>query len=254
MRTMVAADEFDIFLSWPSLDEATYTESSMMGKLAAAAADTMSFDLISTVLSRCATPPLESLPSSPLVSAVSSPNQSRSPSPTLTSVYMDIDEIFDSSSASSAFASALSTPCGSCPASPFSGASSVPFPSSPLVAPTAMRRGKPAAILKQQRRTSADPKVKKVKSDHKPSKGSKVVALSIKRDSHNISERNRRNELKTSLTFLQHLVPKLARATRSHTGTILRETIAFIAVLQQQEQQLLAAKSALIAERRTFAM
>jgi len=76
----------------------------------------------------------------------------------------------------------------------------------------------------------------------------KAVALANKRDSHNVSERNRRHELKLSFTLLQNIVPNLISASRAHTGTVLKETIAYIDALQQQEQQLMAAKAALVAE------
>jgi len=91
-------------------------------------------------------------------------------------------------------------------------------------------------------------------ASNKISKRSKAVALASKRDSHNISERNRRQELKLSFNVLQNIVPNLISAARAHTGTVLKETIAYIVALQQQEEQLIAAKNTLLAEQSALLM
>ena len=59
-----------------------------------------------------------------------------------------------------------------------------------------------------------------------------------KRDSHNISERHRRAELKTSLDDLRALVPGVQDDQRVHTATILEATIAFIRDLEDEDRTL----------------
>lgn len=62
--------------------------------------------------------------------------------------------------------------------------------------------------------------------------------MAVKRDSHNVSERFRRAELKTSLDELRALVPSVKDDSRVHTSTILQETIAYIRSLEQEDLEL----------------
>eukprot|EP00051_Salpingoeca_urceolata_P026133 m.476197 g.476197 ORF g.476197 m.476197 type:complete len:460 (+) comp20466_c0_seq1:304-1683(+) len=75
----------------------------------------------------------------------------------------------------------------------------------------------------------------------------RAAALS-KRDSHNVSERMRRQDLKTGFDLLRETVPTVAAAPRAHTGAILKAAIDHILELQREERELLQAKAALIAE------
>jgi hypothetical protein len=77
-------------------------------------------------------------------------------------------------------------------------------------------------------------------------KVSKVVLN--KRDSHNVSERQRRAELKKSFEALRKQVPEIADIPKAHTGQILRETISYVNALRQEEQAAAAAKAALLQE------
>jgi hypothetical protein len=213
----------------------------------------LSFDFISSVLSRSITPPMESLPPSPLSSSPSSSygsaDDSRADSPTFLSMIME--DLLDSAEELSSVAS---TPLSrSSPNSPFSESLS-PSHASPT---QRLGRRKSTDSASAGKRQPTSPKVKKTaaKSDLvKQSKRTKAMALASKRDSHNISERNRRQELKLSFTALQGLVPNLITANRAHTGTVLKETIAYIAALEQEEKNLLAAKQALRHEHQRFAI
>jgi hypothetical protein len=206
-------------------------------------ADELSFDHISVVLSRSVTPPPESLPPSPYNSSSSSPSESRCASPNMYSALF-MDDFFDSPSGASSSVSGSSSTYSSSPASPLS---------SPAVSFAASNN-------KLQGRRKSDeakaPKIKKIAKGEvtKPSKRSKAVALASKRDSHNISERNRRQELKLSFNLLQNIVPTLVSTSRAHTGTILKETIAYVMALREQERELLESKSTLLAEQSRLMM
>jgi hypothetical protein len=61
---------------------------------------------------------------------------------------------------------------------------------------------------------------------------------SNKRDSHNVSERMRRQDLKKSFNTLRSYVPAIAENSRVHTGSILRNTIEYVRHLQAEEQRI----------------
>lgn len=79
----------------------------------------------------------------------------------------------------------------------------------------------------------------KAKSESKP----EIVA---KRDSHNVSERQRRLDLKTSFEALRRNIPALIDSPRVHTGLILKCAIEYIQQLECEEQKLSEAKAALL--------
>jgi hypothetical protein len=225
-------------------------------------ADCISFDMITSVLSRCGTPPPESLPSSPLQSSQTSPTESCCPSPIPFPAFMFEYECETSTGA----ASLASTPYSSSPASPCSpsdafspsSSSSSSFNSSSKLQGRRLSKQSNDSNDSSSSSSSKAMKVKKIAKAEmaaaKPNKRSKAVALASKRDSHNISERNRRQELKLSFNLLQNLVPNLVSANRAHTGTVLKETIAYIVALQQEEEELLAAKNALLVEQSALIM
>jgi hypothetical protein len=222
-------DSLADWLMHGSLDEAMPLEGMKID------ADELSFDHISVVLSRSVTPPPESLTASPYNSAASSPSESRCGTPICSALFMD--ELLDSQSTGSfACSSGSSSAFSSAPASP----------AAPIAKLASRRKSEEARIQK----------IKKIAKSEiaKPSKRSKAVALATKRDSHNISERNRRQELKLSFNLLQSLVPALVSSGRAHTGTILKETIAYVVALRDQERQLLESKSALLAEQSRLMM
>eukprot|EP00054_Salpingoeca_dolichothecata_P031378 m.263318 g.263318 ORF g.263318 m.263318 type:complete len:312 (-) comp26878_c0_seq1:142-1077(-) len=66
-----------------------------------------------------------------------------------------------------------------------------------------------------------------------------------KRDSHNISERHRRRELKNSFQSLRMNIPAISSNPRVHTGQILKHAIEYIRELREQEAALMAAKECL---------
>lgn len=75
-----------------------------------------------------------------------------------------------------------------------------------------------------------------------------AAAATNKRDSHNVSERHRRAELKKSFEMLRKQVPEIADTPKAHTGQILRVTISYVNALRREEQQHMAAKAALAQE------
>lgn len=60
--------------------------------------------------------------------------------------------------------------------------------------------------------------------------------MAEKRDSHNVSERQRRAELKDSLDELRVLIPAVKDDHRVHACTVLQETIAYIRTLEAEDQ------------------
>lgn len=75
---------------------------------------------------------------------------------------------------------------------------------------------------------------------------SPVEGETVKRDSHNVSERQRRRDLKVSFQKLRLCIPAVAEDPRVHTGQILKQAIDFIRHLQQEEAKLINAKTALL--------
>lgn len=69
-----------------------------------------------------------------------------------------------------------------------------------------------------------------------------------KRHTHNVLERKRRNDLKTSYSALREQVPCLVDNDRAPTGQILLHAVEFINALQQEEDELLVALAGLRAE------
>lgn len=85
-----------------------------------------------------------------------------------------------------------------------------------------------------------------------PSKRSKPEAVKAKRESHNTSERQRRQALKSSFEDLRVLVPAVAAEPRIHTGQILRAAIDYLEELRHEEAALVAAKAKLKAQNRAL--
>jgi Myc proto-oncogene protein len=69
-----------------------------------------------------------------------------------------------------------------------------------------------------------------------------------RRKIHNVLERKRRNDLKSSYQELRESLPELETADRAPTGQILGKAVEFIAELQEEEKRVLAAIAALRAE------
>ena len=78
-----------------------------------------------------------------------------------------------------------------------------------------------------------------------PSSGSHATQ---KRDQHNVSERLRRQGLKSSFEDLRLCVPALDTVSNAHTGQILEGAVDYINFLQAQEKDLLRAKAELRAQ------
>lgn len=97
-----------------------------------------------------------------------------------------------------------------------STAGSVSEPTSPVV----RRRKRPAVV---------EPKA--------PRRRVSLVATD-KRDSHNISERQRRRELKVSFDALRSEVPSVRDDSRVHTSTVLQMAIDYVRQLQSEDEQL----------------
>jgi len=105
------------------------------------------------------------------------------------------------------------------------------YPNSPI--------GSPVAVVEE-------PVVEKVKRVSKSgitkkSKGrtpKRVQAgAANKRDSHNISERHRRSELKQSFEALRSEIPDISSLHRVHTGGILKHAIDYIRQLEREEAE-----------------
>jgi hypothetical protein len=70
--------------------------------------------------------------------------------------------------------------------------------------------------------------------------------LCFKRSSHNVSERQRRKDLKSSFQALRACIPSIADDSRVHTGHILKQAIELIQQLKAEEARLLTAKARLL--------
>lgn len=125
------------------------------------------------------------------------------------------------------------------------------------------QRAMDAGVKRKARKTKA-PASKRVrkttpKATHTPKSKKAALAsaaprhmteseLAEKRDSHNVSERMRRKDLKNSFHDLRTEIPEIKDNSRVHTGQILKHAIDYIAELQRQDAEFEAAKAALRAE------
>uniref|UniRef100_A0AAY4DTM4 BHLH domain-containing protein n=1 Tax=Denticeps clupeoides TaxID=299321 RepID=A0AAY4DTM4_9TELE len=66
-----------------------------------------------------------------------------------------------------------------------------------------------------------------------------------KRRTHNVLERQRRNELKRSFSALRDEVPAVARNDKAAKVAILRAAAECVSAMQREERRLLAAKARL---------
>ncbi|XP_044515180.1 N-myc proto-oncogene protein [Gracilinanus agilis] len=71
---------------------------------------------------------------------------------------------------------------------------------------------------------------------------------SERRRNHNILERQRRNDLRSSFLTLRDHVPELARNDKAAKVVILKKATEYVRALQAQEQQLQLDKKRLIAK------
>lgn len=109
-----------------------------------------------------------------------------------------------------------------------------------------------SSVGRRQKRSSSDGRGRRTSSEDgsspytKTTKRKRASQLS-KRDSHNVSERMRRHDLKLSFDMLRDAVPGLIDARRAHTGAILKAAIDHIRVLEEEDRQLASEKAKLVA-------
>jgi len=77
------------------------------------------------------------------------------------------------------------------------------------------------------------------------SKRARAIELMIKRDTHNDSERQRRNEMKEGLMMLKDALPPVEGMERMNTSQLLEYAILHVHAMAEEDQRLLAEKEAL---------
>eukprot|EP00730_Choanoeca_flexa_P005388 TRINITY_DN11933_c0_g2_i5.p1 TRINITY_DN11933_c0_g2~~TRINITY_DN11933_c0_g2_i5.p1 ORF type:complete len:302 (+),score=64.54 TRINITY_DN11933_c0_g2_i5:359-1264(+) len=133
------------------------------------------------------------------------------------------------------FSSAELSHSSSCPPS----ASNSP-PTSRVSSAPSSRRGS----TRRRKSTKRAPKVTKPRKQGK-AKAKSASSEQLKRETHNISERQRRQALKESFDTLRRLVPSIETDERAHTGRILEEAVKYIHFLKQEEKDIEAEKEQL---------
>jgi len=123
-----------------------------------------------------------------------------------------------------------------------SSASTYSSSAASVATPKARRGGRPAGSRSSTDSDGGAP----------PAKRNKVEAVKAKRESHNTSERQRRQALKKSFEDLRVLIPRVASEPRIHTGQILKAAIDYVSELRREEASLAAAKAKLKAQNRSL--
>eukprot|EP00054_Salpingoeca_dolichothecata_P037084 m.9661 g.9661 ORF g.9661 m.9661 type:complete len:436 (-) comp7239_c1_seq1:142-1449(-) len=107
-------------------------------------------------------------------------------------------------------------------------------------APSILRRGQASTsactkIPKVRGRKKGSTKAGKVGRGRKATEALSATGITDKRLLHNISERQRRADLKSNLDVLRCAIPEIAQQPRIHTSQILSTAISYIRALKEED-------------------